>query len=180
MSEKDRAQTDLDLFDQAIAGARPLKQDRRGPFRRGRPPIPQQSRADEQAVLQSLLSDGPDLDDIETGEELLFMRPGLQHTAWRKFRRGQFSIQDELDLHGRTVAEARDLVSLFLRQSRDAGKRCVRIIHGKGLSSLGRIPVLKSKVNVWLRQKDEVMAFCSARPADGGTGAVYVLIRGRS
>jgi len=114
---------------------------------------------------------------FETGEELLHVRPGLQQTVIRKLRRGQYAIEAELDLHGATVTQAREAVDEFLGAARERGKRCVRIIHGKGHSSVGKMPVLKGKVNSWLRQKDEVLAFCSARPNDGGTGAVYVLLK---
>ena len=95
----------------------------------------------------------------------------------RKLRRGQYAIEAQLDLHGNTVPEARERVSTFLRDMQTQGKRCVRIIHGKGKSSEGKLPVLKGKVNAWLQQWDQVLAFCSARPNDGGTGAIYVLLR---
>jgi DNA-nicking Smr family endonuclease len=167
---------DRQLFKKAVQDARPLKQDRKGPHRKRRKPVPQQRQRDERDVVASLLSDEY-LPDVETGEELLFARPGLQQRVLRQFRRGQYAIEAELDLHGRTVPEARERVSQFLRRMRAGGKRCVRIIHGKGSGSLGKLPVLKVKVNHWLRQTDDVLAFCSARPADGGTGAVYVLLR---
>lgn len=165
------------LFRKAVADAAPLEQDGVLPHRPRRKPIPHQSLRDQQEVMQSLLSDGFDPAEIETGEELLFSRSGLQHSVLRKFRRGHYVIEAELDLHGRIVREAREMVNEFLRVSRLNGHRCVRIIHGKGLSSAGKLPVLKGKVNAWLRQKDEVLAFCSARPHDGGTGAVYVLLK---
>jgi DNA-nicking Smr family endonuclease len=165
------------LFREAVADARPLEQDRRPPLRRKPKPIARQRRRDEQAVLQSLLSDDYDPADVETSEELAYARPGLQLTVWRKFRRGQYAIEAELDLHGCKVPEARELVHRFLRHCQADGKRCVRIIHGKGKSAEGKLPVLKGKVNGWLRQKDEVLAFSSARPQHGGTGAVYVLLR---
>jgi DNA-nicking Smr family endonuclease len=164
------------LFRKAVRGARPLRQDRNSQPRPKRKPVPLQRRHDEQEVLASLLSDDFN-PDIETGEELHFARGGVQQRVLRKFRRGQYAIEAELDLHGRTVPEARELVSAFLRQMRAGGKRCVRIIHGKGLSSEGKLPVLKIRVNSWLRQKDDVLAFSSARPQDGGTGAVYVLLK---
>lgn len=167
------------LFREVTEDVRPLKQDRVTPYRRRRKPIPHQTLRDEQAVIASLLSDDYDPADIETGEELLFSRPGLQHSVMRKFRRGQYAIEAELDLHGRIVAEAREMVNGFLRDAQAKGQRCVRIIHGKGLSSAGKLPVLKGKVNAWLRQKDEVLAFCSARPPHGGTGAIYVLLKRR-
>jgi DNA-nicking Smr family endonuclease len=172
---EDRRKTGL--FREAVGEVRPLKQDRRAPHRDRLKPVPRQSLLDQQAVLASLLSDNFHPAEVETGEELLFARPGLQRTVLRKFRRGQFAIQDELDLHGRVVDEARELVSTFVRDAQQRGYRCVRIIHGKGLSSAGKLPVLKGKVNGWLRQKDEVLAFCSALPAHGGTGAVYVLLK---
>ena len=168
---------DRSLFHKAAKGARPLKQDRVAPHKPRRKPVPQQTRRDEEEVIRSLLSDDYDPVELETGEELLFMRTGIQQRVWRKFRRGQYAIEAELDLHGRVVTEARELVSDFLRNAQTQGKRCVRIIHGKGLSSEGKMPVLKGKVNSWLRQKDAVLAFCSARNNDGGTGAVYVLLK---
>lgn len=168
---------DDSLFHKAAKGARKLKQDRIAPHKPRRKPIPQQHRLDEQDVLRSLLSDEYEPAEVETGEELLYTRPGIQQRVLRKFRRGQYAIEAELDLHGRVVSEAREMVSAFLREAQAGGKRVVRIIHGKGLSSEGNIPVLKGKVNSWLRQKDAVLAFCSARKNDGGTGAVYVLLK---
>jgi len=173
----DRHDDDRQLFRKQMKGARPLKQDRVSHPPRRRKPVPQQRRRDEQEVIASLLSDDYDPAEIETGEELIYQRPGIQQRTWRKFRRGQFAIEAELDLHGRVVAEARELVNRFLNDAQAQGKRCVRIIHGKGLGAVDKLPVLKHKVNGWLRQKDAVMAFCSARPNDGGTGAVYVLLK---
>lgn len=167
---------DRKLFDEAVRGVRKLRQDRKAPYRPRRKPLPRSRERDEREVLASLLSDTA-TEDIETGEELLFVRPGLQQTVLRKFRRGLYAIEAELDLHGHTVPEARERLAAFLHAARAGGKRCVRIIHGKGLSSAGRLPVLKVKVNGWLRQRDEVLAFVSARPHHGGTGAVYVLLR---
>lgn len=167
---------DQTLFRKAAEGARPLRQDRATPYKPKRKPVPQQRLRDDHEVIANLLSDDY-LPDIETGEELLFVRTGIQQRVLRKFRRGQYAIEGELDLHGRTALEARELLATFLRQARTRGQRCVRIIHGKGLGSAGKVPVLKVKVNTWLRQKNEVLAYCSARPQDGGTGAVYVLLK---
>jgi DNA-nicking Smr family endonuclease len=164
-------------FRDAVAGARPLKQDRVTPHRRKRKPVPAQRQRQEREVIASLLSDDFEPADLETGEELHFSRPGLQHGVLRKLRRGHYVVEAELDLHGNTVPEARERVAAFLRQARLAGRRCVRIIHGKGKGAAGKLPILKGKVNHWLRQKDEVMAFASCMPRDGGTGAVYVLLR---
>lgn len=166
-----------ELFRDLVGKVRPVKQDRVAPHRRPRKPVPEQTLRDQQKVMESLLSDSHEPADVETGEELLYYRPGLQHTVMRKLRRGQYAIEAQLDLHGCTVAQARVQLDGFLRQMQASGKRVVRVIHGKGNSSAGKMPVIKGKVNVWLRQKDNVMAFCSAIPRDGGTGAVYVLLR---
>lgn len=166
-----------DSFEAHIGKVRPVKQDRIAPHRVKRKPVPEQSRRDTKAVLASLLSDEYEPADVETGEELFYVRPGLQHSVIRKLRRGQYAIEAELDLHGCTVPQAREKLDAFLRNARGLGKRCVRVVHGKGKTSEGKLPVLKGKVNVWLRQKDDVMAFCSAIPRDGGSGAVYVLLR---
>jgi len=177
MSASDEKDDESDLFRKAVGNIRPVKQDKIPPHRPRRKPVPEQTRRDQREVISSLLSDEYDSAEIETGEELLHIRPGLQQTVIRKLRRGQYAIEAELDLHGATVMQAREAVNEFLGDARERGKRCVRIIHGKGNSSAGKMPVLKGKVNSWLRQKDEVLAFCSARPNDGGTGAVYVLLK---
>lgn len=111
------------------------------------------------------------------GDPLTFQRAGVQHQVMRRLRRGLIPIEDELDLHGLTQSVARDHLAQFLNHSRDAGRRCVRIIHGKGYRSGARGPILKIAVDLWLRRHGDVMAFTSARPIDGGTGAVYVLLR---
>lgn len=165
------------LFREHVGKVRPVEQDRVMPHRAKRKPVPEQSLRDAQAVMDSLLSDDYEPADIETGEELLHIRPGLQHSVIRKLRRGQYAMEMQLDLHGCTVPQARLRLDRFIKEARASGKRCVRVIHGKGRSSEGKLPVLKGKVNVWLRQKDEVMAFCTAIPRDGGAGAVYVLLK---
>jgi DNA-nicking Smr family endonuclease len=178
MSTDHQDDDERDLFRKAVGKIRPVKQDKVHPHRKRRKPVPDQTLRDQREVMESLLSDGFEpAEDIETGEETLFVRPGLQHTVIRKLRRGQYAIEAELDLHGATSIQAREAVDAFLKSARDRDKRVVRIIHGKGNTSIGKMPVLKGKVNSWLRQKDEVLAFCSARPNDGGTGAVYVLLK---
>ena len=106
-----------------------------------------------------------------------FRRPGVRTQVLRRLRRGLYPIEDELDLHGLTQTAARDSLAEFLAQNRNAGRRCVRIIHGKGYRSGARGPILKIAVDSWLRHHGDVMAFASARPIDGGTGAMYVLLR---
>jgi DNA-nicking Smr family endonuclease len=170
---------EAELFRTAVGEVRRLEHDRVEPPARRPPPIPQQRLRDEAAVVRDMLSDPLDPAELETGEELSFARPGLQHTVLRKLRRGQYSVEKELDLHGLTVEEARQALAAFLHHCTAGRLRCVRIIHGKGNSSFNKQPVLKGRVNHWLRHRSEILAFCSARPVDGGTGALYVLLRRR-
>ncbi|MFA5242248.1 MAG: Smr/MutS family protein [Sulfuricella sp.] len=170
---------DLILFRTAVGDARPLRHGHRflHPLPKPRP-IPLQSQRDQRDVLLDSLSDHVYwADSLESGEELVFLRPGLQTTVLRKLRRGHWVTQGELDLHGLTVAEARLELIQFLQHCQKNGLRCIRIIHGKGLRSKNREPVLKNKVAHWLMQREETLAFCQARAADGGGGAMLVLLR---
>ncbi len=168
---------DIELFRSSVGAVRPVRHDRVTPQRRAASPRPLFRERDEAAVLHDLLSEQFDPTDMETGEELVFIRPGLQLRTLRKLRRGQVLVGAELDLHGMTVAVARSAVAGFLGECRRRRVQCARIIHGKGRGSRHRAPVLKQKVGGWLRQRDEVLAYCSARSYDGGTGAVYVLLK---
>ena len=168
---------DKHLFRQAVSGVNRLDYDTVDHDLPRPRPIPIQHKRDEAQVIKDMMSDHFDIADVETGEELIFSRQGISPQQMRKLRRGQFSIGGQLDLHGMTSEMARTALATFLRDSQIAGIRCVRIIHGKGNGSRQKIPILKNKVNRWLRQKDEVLAFCSAKPIDGGTGAVYVLLK---
>lgn len=180
MNDKhDRKDQEPDLFREALGDVEPLRQDRVVPPRKRPAPVPEQSLRDAREVMDSLLSSEHDYAEIETGEELLFIRPGVRPTIARKLRRGQYAIEAELDLHGLRVPEAHELLKAFLAECRSQGKRCLRIIHGKGLGSYAKMPILKGKVNLWLRRHGDVLAFCSARPNDGGTGAAYVLLKRR-
>lgn len=165
------------LFAQAVAGVRKLPQDRAAPFRPRLRPIPHQSIRDGRAVLAEMLTFKADQIDVTTGDELLFRRNGISKETVRRMKQGQIAIEGELDLHGLTVEQARRAFASFLHTAHQEGRRCVRLIHGKGLRSEARLPVLKGCVNGWLQQRDEVLAFCSARPEDGGTGAVYILLK---
>jgi DNA-nicking Smr family endonuclease len=125
-----------------------------------------------------LLADGVPAEDSVTGADVLsFRRPGVRTQTLRHLRRGLFPVEDQLDLHGLNQSAARDSLAEFIEQSRDAGYRCVRIVHGKGYRSGARGPILKIAVNSWLKRHGDVMAFTSARTIDGGTGALYVLLR---
>ena len=139
-------------------------------------PRPRQSEADERAVLAELL-DAPDPELLESGDTLSYRAPGVQDGVLRKLRRGQFRVEKELDLHGLSRDKAREIVGRFLAYCQDHRLRCVRIIHGKGNGSPNSGPVIKTLLDGWLRRRKEVVAFCSARPTDGGTGAIYLLLR---
>jgi len=169
---------DVNLFRREIGDAVPLRAAERVRARRRRPPPhPRFTEADEADVLAHLLDHPIEPEQLESGEELYYRRPGVQNRTLRKLRRGHYRVAAELDLHGMTVALAKDTLGAFLAHCHRADLRCVRIVHGKGLRSRHRGPVLKSKVDVWLRHRDDVVAFCSTPPHDGGTGAVYVLLR---
>ena len=170
---------DRDLFQQAVGTVKPLRCDRVEPVPARPTPVPQFTLADEQQVLSDMVSDYFETAELETGEELIYRREGVQQAVLRKLRRGQFQVSAALDLHGMTVAAAKEALAAFLHRVRRDSLSCVRIIHGKGNGSRHRGPVLKQKMNHWLRQRDEVLAFCSARAMDGGTGAIYVLLRRR-
>ena len=167
------------LFKAAVEGARPLPEHGKvEPVLPGVSPIPRQRIRDEQQALADSLSDHIAWEDaMETGEELLFLRTGLRRDTLKKLRRGHWVLQAELDLHGLISVEARQAVNEFIAGCSKRGLRCVRIIHGKGLRSKNREPVLRTKVKNWLMQKDEVLAFCQARAVDGGSGAVVVLLK---
>lgn len=167
------------LFRQAMADAKPLNVEPRVEHDLPRPaPVPRQRLRDEKAVLEELLDPpvpGEDL-ELETGEELRFLRPGYAPRLLRRLRRGDFAIVMHLDLHHLTHDPARDALLTFLADAVTSGAGCVRVVHGKGLRSQ-RGPVLKDMVNRLLRRHRSVVGFTSCRPADGGTGAVVILLR---
>lgn len=176
---KDQDKEDQALFRASVKGVKRLQQ-RTPPPRKARiPPTPRKRPHNEtRAPADDYVPESAV--GMEVDGELDYTRPGLQHGVMRKLRRGQFPVDAELDLHGMTATIARRELYAFLERCRTAAARCVLIIHGKGLSTPDRRPVLKSGVNAWLRQRDDVLAFCSARPRDGGTGALYVLLRKQS
>jgi DNA-nicking Smr family endonuclease len=173
---------EAELFRASMSGVTPLRSQDRAHHARPLPqPIPAQRQRDDRKTLQDSLSHHIPWDaGTETGEELCYLRNGVGAQVLRNLRRAHWVIQDELDLHGLTVEEARGMLVGFLNHCIRRGLRCVRIIHGKGLRSKNREPVLKRKVAGWLMQREEILAYCQARQADGGSGAVVVLLRGVS
>lgn len=171
---------DAALFQEAIGAVKPLRSSRVLLRHPGPLPIPSKRLARERGVRNEMLNGSYDPSELETGEELLYCQSSISWPQFRKLRRGSFSIQAELDLHGMTAPLARQALGGFLSQCLMLRYRCVRVIHGKGNGSFNRQPVLKQKLKYWLSQRHDVLAFCSARPVDGGTGAVYVLLKRRA
>jgi DNA-nicking Smr family endonuclease len=176
------ARRDADLFRRSIGDVKPLPDRGTAEIPTPRPqPIARQRMADEQAALAQSLSDEFSVESLmDTDEALSFARPGIGGDTLRKLRRGHWVIQAQLDLHGLRTDEAREALAEFLRNATKRGLRCVRVIHGKGLGSFNKEPILKNKVRNWLVQKDEVIAFCQAHAADGGAGALVVLLKAQS
>ena len=167
-----------DEFRKAVADVEPLEAPRRVFHSRPRPaPLPRETWRDERAALTESLGPAPLDHAIESGEELAFVRSGYPAAMLRKLRRGHWVVEDNLDLHGMNRMEAALAVREFLRSARARRLGCVRIVHGKGLGSRNREPVLRGKVHHWLKQRDEVLAFAQAPTVHGGSGAVLVLLR---
>jgi DNA-nicking Smr family endonuclease len=164
------------LFRAAMRDVTPLGRAPTPSARSRRRPRADSRRADEASVLADSLRLDPSELDVESGDELTYLRAGVSESMLRRLRRGEFAVRDELDLHGMTQDEARRALGTFLAECVAHGRHCVRIIHGKGNRSGHRGPVLKSAVNRWLRRHESVRAFCSARRNDGGTGALYALL----
>ena len=176
------AKAEKEIFSRAIGRVIVLAPQHRpghkANVQRARPaPIAEQQLRDDQAVMREALSDEFDVETLlHTDETLSFRRPGIGYDVVRKLRRGNWSIQRQLDLHGFRREDAREALGAFIREAKKAGLRCVRVVHGKGLGSPGKAPVLKGRVQSWLVQKQEVLAFVQARPAQGGAGALVVLL----
>lgn len=169
------------LFREAVRDVKPIgsaAQAAEQPSGRRRRPRPAAkfSRADRLAVLEESLRNEVIDPELASGEELVFRRTGIQAAILRKLRRGDYRVQGEIDLHGLNVSEAKQALREFLAQALMRQWRCVRVIHGKGLRSGHRGPVLKGMVGATLRKIGPVLAYVSARQVDGGTGAVYVLL----
>ena len=174
-----RAERERNLFVLSVGAVTPLPARNRAAVPPAPPtPLPLQHVADMQRVLHEAMSDEFDVSTLlDVDDQMSFRRPGIGPEVTRKLRGGQWSIQRQLDLHGLRVDEAREALGQFIRLTHRAGLRCVRVVHGKGLGSPGKTPVLKGRVQSWLVQKKEVLAFVQARPAEGGAGALVVLLQ---
>jgi len=176
-AERKRA-AEKDLFARAIGATEPLRRKAAVPLAPEPPaPIPVQHQLDEQRVLRESLSDEFDVTTLlDVDDAMSFRRPGIGTDVTRKLRAGEWTIQKQVDLHGLRSDEAREALGAFIRGAHKQGVRCVRVVHGKGLGSPGKQPVLKTKTQRWLIQKNEVLAFVQAKPAEGGAGALVVLL----
>ena len=177
----DQPQVDKDdssLFRDAVGEVKPVAAgNRRAPDRKPPKIAARMQHQDDKAVMRELMEDFQDVDLLETGEHLAWTAPGIQRSELRKLKSGKYTIQSEIDLHGLTRQEAKSAVAEFLFESLHRELRCVRIIHGRGRRNPEQVPVLKRAVDNWLCHHKQVLAYCSARESDGGTGAVYVLLR---
>lgn len=169
---------DRELFRTSVGAVEPVRAPERVPPDTPRPEAhPSKTREAEAEVLEEMANGSIDIAEVETGEELAYRRSGVQNQVLKRLRRGQFVVEAELDLHGLTVSMAKQELTDFLKFCRHDNRYCVRIIHGKGRGSRDGKPVLKNQLNRWLRLREDILAFASARPIDGGTGAVYVLLK---
>lgn len=165
-------------FREAMRGVRRLRRvDATRPAPPKPPPKARFTRADQVEVLRESLQPPPDEATLGTGDELNFRRPHVPESTLIRLRRGHYAVDAEMDLHGMTGAEAKAALRQFIAESVERRSSCVRVIHGKGRRSGPRGPVLKNVVNQWLQRADDVLAFGSARAVDGGSGAIYVLLR---
>ncbi len=177
-TEEKKREAERNLFALAVGAVQPLP-DRKHARLPKTPvePVARQFQQDERAALRDSLSDGFDVSTLlDTDDTLSFRRPGIGPDVTRKLRKGDWTIQREIDLHGLRSDEARVALAEFIREAHRQGLRCVRVVHGKGLGSPGKTPVLKNKVHSWLVQKSQVLAFVQAKPAEGGAGALVVLL----
>ena len=172
------ADAERNLFTRAVGKVAPISQPERVWSPPQRPlPRPIQQDLDDEAVMHESMSDEFDITTLlDADDQLSFRRSGIGTDVTRKLRKGEWSIQGQIDLHGLRSDEARNAIGQFIRDAKRMGWRCVRVVHGKGLGSPGKEPVLKSKVQRWLVQKSEVLAFVQAKPSDGGAGALVVLL----
>lgn len=170
---------DLAAFHAAVVDATPLRVPARVSHDRPKPsPRPRQRELDEAAAVAESLHGSFEIDDLlAIGDADSFLRSGLPRSVLRDLRRGRWSIQNHTDLHGLNRHEAHEEIARFLAESNNAGKRCVRIVHGRGLGSPGRNGILRQLVKSWLSRRKDILAFCHAPPNDGGEGALWILLK---
>lgn len=171
---------DLDAFRAEVQDVTPARPLNRVEIEKPKPrPVAAQRHADDRQVMADLLTDAGGWDDFnETGNAESHLREGLPRDILRKLKRGHWTVQADLDLHGYGMDDARDALSRFLAGARKHGLRCVKVVHGKGLRSAPGAPILRGKVRKSLTLREDVLAYCDAPPADGGSGAVIILLRG--
>ena len=167
------------LFRHAAGEVAPLKDRNLANVERPAPaPRPRKREEDEREVLREALETPLTFEDrLDMGDEAAYLRVGLPRRVLTDLRRGRWVVQGELDLHGLTRDEARATLAQFIALALQQGRRCLRVIHGKGHGSPGRLPVLKHLSRGWLAQREDILAFCQARPHDGGDGALLVLLQ---
>ena len=177
-NRKKLSQEDIELFRRSVGPVRKISHDKTIHTRKARPSRPQPRPQAEDAPVADTFSDYYDANgEVSSDDTLFFTRPGIQQRKLQQLRRGRLSIGAELDMHGMTIAVARNELVQFIDSCRGQHIRCIRIIHGKGYSTAGQAPVLKNRLNNWLRQHHDVLAFSSAPKNEGGSGAVNVLLR---
>ncbi len=177
--EREQREREAHLFRHSVGDAVPLPPTGRvDPPPAALEPVARQFEQDELCALAESISDEIDIDRLlDTDGDLSFRRPGVGADVVRRLRRGHWVLQGQIDLHGLRVDEAREALVGYLADCMKRERRCIRVIHGKGLGSINKEPVLKGKALKWLAQRNEVLAFCQAAPADGGSGALIVLLR---
>ena len=175
----DSVDEDLKLFREAVADVKPLKTQSKVNDKPKPKPYPHQRIADEKKVIEELATNLSDEWQELSGDELNYARDGVSRQIMRRLRTGRYIIEAELDLHGLRRDQAKQELVWFIRECQLKTLRCVRIIHGKGQRSPNKKPVLKTKTAGWLKQMDEILAYCTAPNTDGGTGALYVLLKRR-
>jgi DNA-nicking Smr family endonuclease len=171
------SEADIELFRRSVGPVRKISCDRVRTVHKPPPPRPRIQTEPGFRQLQDNFSDAFDPGNVSADETLFFARPGLQQRQLQRFRRGQLGCSAVLDMHGMTTAIARSELMAFITRCRERRIRSACIIHGKGYGSGGATPVLKNRLNCWLRQHHDVLAFSSAQGRHGGSGALYVLLR---
>ncbi len=177
MSKK-QPDEDFSTFKDAIKGVKPLKNDRIDLYAhpQNTRPFKDKNQYDD-ATYHTHLSDEIESPEVSGEEFLFFAQTGLQFKTQKQLRQGKIIIDDHLDLHGFTITEARQTLLEFIQFAQKQQIRCIRLVHGKGYRASSNKPILKNKINSWLRQHPDILAFSSAQPKDGGTGAMYILIK---